>query len=87
MSTHETVARFLATRFRSTLAGREPRPDEPLLSSGVVDSFGLLELIAFVEDSFGVRIDPARLGLERLDTVGRIVALVESLGGGGPAAP
>ena len=86
MSAHATVARFLATRFRSTLGGREPRPDEPLLSSGVVDSFGLLELIAFVEDSFGVRIDPARLGLERLDTVDRIVALVESLGGG-PTVP
>lgn len=85
MSAHETVARFLATRFRSTLAGREPDPDEPLLSSGVVDSFGLLELIAFVEDTFGVRIDPARLGLERLDTVDRIVALVESLRDG-PAA-
>ena len=85
MSTSETVTRFVAARFRSSLAGREPGPDDPLLESGVVDSFGLLELIAFLEDTYGVRIDPSRLELGQLGTVNRIVALVERLRGGAPA--
>ena len=84
MSAQEALARFVAAHFRSALAGRVLGPDDPLLSSGVVDSFGLLELIAFVEDAFGVSIDPARHGLGELETVNRIAALIERLRAGAP---
>lgn len=50
-----------------------------LVSSGIVDSFGVLELIAFLEERFGVDIDPARHELEEFDTVAKIVALVTTL--------
>lgn len=53
--------------------------DQPLLSTGIVDSFGVLELIAFLEDTFRVTIAPSRLEMTELETVNRIVALVERL--------
>jgi acyl carrier protein len=80
-SPHETVAAFVRTRFRASLAGRELALDQPLLSSGIVDSFGVLELIAFLEDTFGVTIAASRLDMTELETVHCIVALVERLGG------
>ena len=79
MSPHETVTVFLRSRFRASLPGGELGLDQPLLSSGIVDSFGVLELIAFLEDAFHVTIAPSRFEMTELETVHRIVALVERL--------
>ncbi len=75
----DTITHFLQKRFRPTTASGTLGPDDPLFSSGIVDSFGVLELIAFLEDSFAVTIDPARHELTEFDTVRRIVALVDSI--------
>lgn len=74
---HDTVAAFLRSRFGAALRGRDPGFDDPLISSGIVDSFGVLELLAFLEDTFHIRIDSASLELIELDTVNRIVSVVE----------
>jgi acyl carrier protein len=58
--------------------GRSIEPDEPLLTSGLVDSFHLVDLALFVEDSFGVRIDDAELNSDTFDTLAQLAALVET---------
>jgi acyl carrier protein len=73
----EVIAEYIATRFRTQFLGRAPGGDEPLISSGIIDSFGVLELIAFLEDSFHVTIDPARQELTEFETVNRIANVVE----------
>lgn len=70
---------FITTRFRAALAGRALQDDHPLFSSGIVDSFGVLELIAFLDETFGVDIDPSRHQLADFDTVAKIVTLIEGL--------
>jgi acyl carrier protein len=77
MSMADTVTGFLKERFRASLRTGELGPDEPLFSSGIVDSFGVLELIAFLEDTFHVSIDTAQHELLEFDSVNKIVALVE----------
>jgi len=52
-----------------------------LFSTGVIDSFGVLELIAFLEDTFAITIDTSRHDLVEFDSVDRIVALVHAAGG------
>ena len=47
MTTAETVTAFLSSRFHAALRGGALGPDDRLFSSGIVDSFGVLELIAF----------------------------------------
>src|SRR5205085_11242463 len=37
------------------------RADEALISSGLIDSFSLVDLALYVEDEFGVRIDDSEL--------------------------
>jgi acyl carrier protein len=73
---HDIVASFIRLRFRSSLRGGALEPDDPLFSTGVIDSFGVLELIAFLEDSFQVTIDTGRHELSEFDSVNRIVELV-----------
>ncbi len=36
-------------------------PDEDLLASGIIDSFGLEQLITFLQDRYRITIDPAHL--------------------------
>jgi acyl carrier protein len=74
---HETVAAFIRSRFRSSLREGRLTNDDALFSSGVIDSFGVLELIAFLEDTFAVTIDTGRHELSEFDSVNRIVELVE----------
>jgi len=54
--------------------------DEPLVSSGIVDSFGLVDLSLFVEERFGVRIDASDLGTGRADTAAQIARIVAARG-------
>jgi acyl carrier protein len=77
--TEETIRAFLRDRFRASIGSRPLDPDTPLFSSGIVDSFGVLELIAFLDDTFGVNIDPARHELAEFDTISKIAALVTRL--------
>ncbi|HSV85505.1 MAG TPA: acyl carrier protein [Levilinea sp.] len=53
-------------------------PDEPIISSGLVDSFHLVDLALFVEDTFGVRIDDTELNAATFDTLAQLTALVET---------
>ena len=76
MDPRETIAGWLQARFRATLRGSALAFDAPLISSGVIDSFGVLEVIAFLEDTFGITIDPNHHELTEFETVDRIAALV-----------
>jgi acyl carrier protein len=67
-----------------TAGGRESiNPEEPLISSGVIDSLGTLRLITFLEERFGVKIGDGEVGDENFGTLGRIAALVEQKKAGG----
>jgi acyl carrier protein len=50
--------------------------DTPLLG-GLIDSLGLMQLIAFLEEDFNVAIDDAEVTAENFRTVGDIERLVE----------
>jgi acyl carrier protein len=53
-------------------------PDEALLSSGLIDSFHLVDLGLYVEDTFGVRIDDTELNASTFDTLNQLAALIQS---------
>ncbi len=49
---------------------------EPLISSGLIDSFHLVDLALFVEDKFGVKIDDSELNADTFDTLAQLAALI-----------
>ncbi|MBI1422088.1 MAG: acyl carrier protein [Gammaproteobacteria bacterium] len=51
---------------------------ESLLDKGVIDSTGVMELVAFLEDEYHFRINDEELVPENLDSVRNIVAFVDS---------
>ena len=50
--------------------------DESLLDRGIVDSTGMLEIIMFIEDELGVKVEDEEMIPENLDSVNRIAAFV-----------
>jgi acyl carrier protein len=73
----EQLSTYIATEFLKQ-PGRLIKSDEPLLSSGLVDSFHLVDLSLFVENQFGVRIDDAELNASSFDNLNQLVALIHS---------
>ena len=58
--------------------GRTIQPDEALLTSGLIDSFHLVDLALFVEDNFGVHIDDSELNASTFDNLDGLIALLQS---------
>lgn len=51
--------------------------EDALISSGLIDSFSLVDLALFVEDSFGVRIEDSELNAQTFDTLAQLAAIIE----------
>jgi acyl carrier protein len=62
----------------SWLSGDERGFDEQtdLQQTGILDSFSTLSLVAFMEDSFEIRLDPADVNSETFRTIDSVTRLV-----------
>lgn len=52
-------------------------PNEALISGGVIDSFSLVDLALFVEQTWGARIDDTELNAQTFDTLNQLAELIE----------
>jgi len=57
----------------------------PLVTSGIIDSFSLVEFVAFIEDKAGIQFGASDATIENLDSIERILSLVERAASGGAA--
>lgn len=56
---------------------RRIEADEKLISSGLVDSFSLVDLALFVENEFGVRIDDTELNAQTFDSLTELAEMIK----------
>ena len=72
---HQPIADFIAQKIL-----RQPKrviaPQDALISSGLVDSFSLVDLALFVEDTFGVRIADSELNADTFDSIEQLATLI-----------
>lgn len=71
-----TVRTFIEDNFLFREDRAALSPDESLIDAGLIDSTGVLELVAFLEERFGIRVGDANIVPENLDSVRSIVAYV-----------
>lgn len=55
-------------------------PDTPLISSGIVDSFSMVSLKAFLEKKYGIAIPDEKATPDSFDTVNGIISVLDELG-------
>ena len=71
------LEKFIATQILKQ-PDRKIAADEPLISSGLIDSFSLMDLALHVEDTFGVRVEDTELNADTFDTLNQLAALIQS---------
>ena len=76
-NTSSEIERYIATQILKQ-PNRKITLDEPLISSGLIDSFSLMDLALFVEDTFGVRIEDTELNANTFDNLGQLTSLINS---------
>lgn len=51
--------------------------DEPLVESGIIDSLGVLKIMAFMDEEFGIDLSDQQIKLENFKDIASICRLME----------
>ena len=81
IQTYNEIVSSIETYIASRILKQSKRKigaDEHLISSGLIDSFSLVDLALFIEDTFGVRMDDTELNAQTFDTLGQLANLIQS---------
>jgi acyl carrier protein len=77
MSIEQEVRKFIEGNF--ILDGNDPLQDEDsLLEKGIIDSTGVLELVAFLEETYHFKIEDEELIPENLDSIKNISQFIRN---------
>jgi len=72
----KTILDYVRREYLEEGDERELRPDTPLITGGIVDSFSMVSLKRFLERKYAVKIPDADATPEAFNTVDGIVTLV-----------
>ncbi|MDI7861830.1 acyl carrier protein [Rhizobiaceae bacterium n13] len=67
-----SIRDFIAENFLFRADRNSIADDESLLESGLIDSTGVLELIAFLEQRYGITVADEEIIPDNLDSIGNI---------------
>ena len=70
------VRRFIADNFLFGEDGNKLSDTQSLLEAGLIDSTGILQLVAFLEGDLAIRVADAEIVPDNLDTIRTIVRYV-----------
>lgn len=78
MDNTQTITRFVIEEFLPDVRADQLAADYDLLDNGVIDSLGLLKVIAWLEDRFKLALDELDLDPDSFRTVAAIDAFVRN---------
>jgi acyl carrier protein len=78
MNHTQTITKFLVDEFLPDVPAESLAADYDLLSGGVIDSLGLLKVIAWLEDRFDVVVDDIEIEPDNFRTVAAMNAFVQN---------
>lgn len=77
MSVDEQVRQYVLENFLFSNDTSLLGVDESFLERGLIDSTGMLEVLLFLEETFGIKVEDNEMVPENLDSVRKIAAFVE----------
>jgi acyl carrier protein len=77
MSAEEKVRNYILENYLFTDDQSALNSEDSFLNKGILDSTGILEVIYFLEDEFGVSIEDEEMVPENLDSVNNITAFLQ----------
>jgi len=76
MSVESKVRGFVLESFLFTDDESALNNEDSFIEKGIIDSTGMLEIISFIENDFGIEVTDDEMIPENLDSVSNIVAFV-----------
>ncbi|RVJ37945.1 acyl carrier protein [Sinorhizobium medicae] len=76
----DKVRTFVIENFLFGDTAYELADDASLIENDIIDSTGVLELVAFIEDDFGIAMADADIVPQNLDSLARISVFIEAKG-------
>lgn len=76
MEIKDEIRNFITDNFMMGMNPDDLTDTDSLLDKGVIDSTGILEVIGFLEETYGIQIEDEELVPENLDSVVNLVNFV-----------
>jgi acyl carrier protein len=73
----DTIRMFILQNYLFTEDQSALQDDTSFLESGIVDSTGMMEVIFFLEESWGIKVEDEEMIPENLDSVSNLVAFLK----------
>lgn len=77
MDNRQIIRGFIRENFLKESPPKNFHDGISFIDGGIIDSVGVLELVAFLEETFGFRVEDEELVPENLDSVDKLVAYVD----------
>lgn len=78
MNTRQLIRGFIRENFLKKDRRKNFSDETSFIDGGIIDSVGVLELVAFLEETFKFRVEDEELVPENLDSIDRLVKYVDS---------
>jgi acyl carrier protein len=78
LNTKDSIREYVAQNLLFSNNGFELGDDASFLEEGVVDSTGVLELVMFVEDTFGVAVADEEIVPDNFDSVNNLARYIQN---------
>jgi acyl carrier protein len=72
------LRKFLAETLVKEQTGDSIQDSDSFLENEMIDSTGVLELVLFIEETFGFAVEDEEIVPENLDSINRVIAYVQS---------
>ena len=73
----QQIRSFIVENFLFGESDNDFKETDSFLESGIIDSTGILELVSFIEETYGFQIEDEELIPENLDSVANVSAYVQ----------
>jgi acyl carrier protein len=78
MKTYDYIFEFLRKHYVPKNKGSQLLAETLLLEHKVIDSIGMLELMLFIEKTFGIEVSEEDITSQNFGTINRIVAYIDN---------
>ena len=73
------IEEFIARHILFSRDGFRYSEDSSFLQEGIVDSLGVMELVAFIEETYGIKVDDHDITPDNFDSVRKLAAYVRRI--------
>jgi len=78
MEIETEIREFVAAQYLPDASAEAITDTMPLITSGIIDSIGMLGLVDFIESRYAIEFMPREIDVHTLDTVERIESLIRA---------